>query len=348
MICLIYIKYDPSYKTQLLQFMKNIPSYIDDCKGRELFEWKFERNPHSKETCIYLAVDGNEIVGALPTLPQTYTLKDKLIAVINVIDVLVRPDYRGRGVFKGFSAALNNDLNSIAGKVIMLGLTVNKFTYLGGKRLGWVDTGTVNAFWYRISLINCLKKIFLQSKNTDRSRFKIDIGNSVIELTDTLMVNDIALLIKNHQDKDKLVKVRDEAYFNWKYSYHPENLSYIYCWKGSDLVAYIILKHNSCYKTTIEEYFSVSDYLLNNIIDITAKTACLPIIRSLVFSDRVKNTMRRCGFINKPVYVYLLRKQSIPGIMNTTPLPPKDDDFFIEKIDIRNFNNWIMHSADIF
>ncbi len=342
-----YIKYNPAYKTQLVQFLEYMWEELDENERRERFEWRYENNPYSEEPFIYLALGDDKVVGVRAFVVQEFIYKGNVIKTLSPADVIIHPDYRRKGLFTKLNKLLLEDLYSQVGKNIILNLSSNKYSTIGYLKQGWIDTETLKTYCYRFSLSNHLKRILLKNKLPGYKPYKNKINNMTIELTNILRAKDIAQLIKNNRDQNKLINVRDERYFQWRYSYKPEQYSYMYCMRESGLLAYIIFKHASNKQAIVEEYFTTDYQLLRMMFNFAEKKLYAPVIRCFVLTDQEKKNMRLCGFIKEPIFLLrLLKKQRLPVLVRATEAEPEDSDYFLEDLDIRDVDNWAIQQAD--
>lgn len=79
----------------------------------ELFAWKYQDNPQQVDhtSCmIFVAKDGDRLVGARSFFPGRVFYKDSWYAGAQAGDTMVHPDYRGRGIF---TALLNYSIQEL-------------------------------------------------------------------------------------------------------------------------------------------------------------------------------------------------------------------------------------------
>lgn len=73
------------------------PRFDLECSPLEHWKWKYLDNPTGKSS-IYVAVSEDEIVGVNHVIPHRIKVFDEIFYGIYAADIVVHPDFRGRGV----------------------------------------------------------------------------------------------------------------------------------------------------------------------------------------------------------------------------------------------------------
>lgn len=91
-----------SEKAALLSFLKI--AYADSPRqhDRRFWEWHFEESPYAEldNMPVWIAAEGDEIVGQLAAIPVELKVADKTKPAIWILDFIVREDFRGKGIGK--------------------------------------------------------------------------------------------------------------------------------------------------------------------------------------------------------------------------------------------------------
>ncbi len=89
-------------KDELLNFLRT--AYADNPRMSDVsfWDWHFLENPHvaANNLPIWIAKDGDEIVGQLAATPVKLKVGDEEKSAIWILDLIVRPDYRKQGLAK--------------------------------------------------------------------------------------------------------------------------------------------------------------------------------------------------------------------------------------------------------
>ena len=96
-----------SEKSDLLSFLHT--AYPDNPRhsNTDFWEWHFPKNPYVKtdNLPIWIAKDGAEIVGHLGAIPVKLQIGEEQKDAIWILDLIVRPDYRRKGIAKKLVSA---------------------------------------------------------------------------------------------------------------------------------------------------------------------------------------------------------------------------------------------------
>jgi len=69
--------------------------------------WKFRDNPFLQEPLISLAAaEGDRIVGMYPLLVMEFKVKDQLVLAVQLVEISIHPDYRGRWIIRDLKSFL--------------------------------------------------------------------------------------------------------------------------------------------------------------------------------------------------------------------------------------------------
>ena len=68
------IKYSSANKKELLKLLNQTWRELDKNEIKKRFEWRYEKNPYQVEPFVYIAVDGNRVVGCRAYVVQLFQL----------------------------------------------------------------------------------------------------------------------------------------------------------------------------------------------------------------------------------------------------------------------------------
>ncbi len=101
---------DISEKGKVLAFLKN--AYADNPRHSDpvYWDWHFADSPHIEpdKLPIWLAKSGDRIAGQLATLPVELNIQGRQVRALWVLDWIVDPDFRRRGIGKKLAMAAEN------------------------------------------------------------------------------------------------------------------------------------------------------------------------------------------------------------------------------------------------
>lgn len=133
-------RYQPSDKPALRAFQREYFGENSRQANDTFEDWLFNCNPHSAAPSLWLCTRDGMVVGQQGTIPVTLKVDDAEYSAAWLVDLMVRPEWRLRGVPPALFAA--------SGKAsdIMLGLGVEDEAYATLRRAGWVDITRMSYF----------------------------------------------------------------------------------------------------------------------------------------------------------------------------------------------------------
>jgi len=109
----------------------------------------------------------------------------------------------------------------------------------------------------------------------------------------------------------------------------------------------MILKRLSAFQYALEEYLATEPRHLKWMIKKSIQRLGIAVLRSWVLSRYDHQMMRRCGFFIEPLKLLkVFGTERLPVLVRPSTPEPKNQDFFIEGLDIRDINNWHIFKAD--
>lgn len=338
--------YTPIQKDNLIQFLHYKWRSLSYEERKSIFEWRYENNPYLETPFIYLAIDGNgNIVGFRSFVIQKFKINRNHELVCCPADVVVHPNYRGKGLFRRLNEYALNELEKSDIKVI-LSLSSNKLSSPGNKKLGWRNAG-IKLYYYYLSPLVYIGKML--DKNKTKSNTVIPFSDDIkLEITNNLYFEE---LVKYNENKDynRITNIRDKQYYEWIYRKPKMNAVFVYCRKGYLLLGYLIYEIRNRNQAYILEYGYNKLDVFKKMIRYSVKHLKIPILRLYAYSmnDDEKNSARKSGFILESMFVNnLLKKKKMPVLVRPTKYKYEESDFYIHGFDIRDENNWKLFYAD--
>jgi hypothetical protein len=121
---------------------------FNSCFGKQkdaaTFRWKYLDNPHGPAVARVATDAGGRVVGAYAYLPRRFRLSGQPVTLMQAVDAMTEPDWRGRGIFTGLDDIVC-EASGVAG-------VPWAFAYSGRRSLkgflsnGWQQIGTA-ALW---------------------------------------------------------------------------------------------------------------------------------------------------------------------------------------------------------
>lgn len=344
---IIFVKYTCSFRDAALQLLSQLWMHLKPEEQKACFHWRYEQNPYAKNALIYLAVDGDKVIGFRAFVEQTFISGASLpIKLFTPADAIVLPAYRRQGIFYALGvAALNTIRESTNEQCIVVNLSSNEYSTPANIKHGWLATNGIKRFAIKVSLKNYfLRKIThaIKPNNTHCSK-----NGFIFEISSILKPADMAKCARNYRLPGKISHIRDVAYFKWRYSFQSEKFFFSYCYKDDEIMAYIVLEKVSDTQYLLLEFFAKDSATLAKTIHHVINRVQIPFLRTWVLNDSDLRLLSYCGFIPAPVKLWhLLGKKRLPILVRPINNIFRDDDFFINGKDSRDINNWQFFIAD--
>jgi len=343
------IKYSPEYKESLLELLKTMWKDLNESEIKEQFKWRYERNPYHQSPYIYLAVIDEKVVGFRAFVLHLFTLKKSIYQVFSPTDAIVNPDYRRKGIFSALNEFFLKDLAETGlENALIVNLSSNKYSTPGYLKQDWQVTDGIRYYAYRISLLNIIKRALFnkQSQFFTRNLLKPKDG-VIIEITQSLYAKELSDFVANNRVKNRLNNLRDEAYYNWRYS-HKQGVYYIVYYRvNGELKGFVIIKRLTRFQYSLEEYLAIDRKTYSSLLKDVSKILSVPVLRTWILSPYDRLIFSSCSFIKEPLLLLrILRKHRLPILVRPVVMSVKEDDFLIDGIDTRKINNWQLYLAD--
>lgn len=150
-------RYDPSEKAALREFQRTYFG-ADSRQSDDAFaEWLFERNPNRDPAgpSLWLCERDGAVVGQQGSIPVVLKVGESEHPAAWLIDWMVRPDWRLKGVAPALIAAYVNSTE------IAFGLSLEELSYRTVRRSGWQDVGKMSLFVKALDPQACAKVLNL-------------------------------------------------------------------------------------------------------------------------------------------------------------------------------------------
>ncbi len=359
-----FTRFDNRFKESLIDFLGMGMSWAEITKKerKELFEWKYEKNPYVEKPLCYLAFDGETIVGHRGFVLQKFFTGEEDYLIGTPGDSMVHPDHRRKGIFSKLVDFSTEDIVNRSMIDIFTSLSTTRATTKATERYGYVPVGERKKL-YRFSM----KKLFQAKYKSGidlNTRISGEERGFTIETTNELKIDDIVELMKTSTNDKKLRNLRNREFYRWRFEEYPKDLIYLYIWDQNDLKAYLsIEKDNILFRGFDLEYYSLLEYgygdikLFKELIQTLTKNLHLPSMMSYVFTRKKEEIeiLRKHRFKGSESYLIkslqkkgILDEEGLPGLLVKPASKTVDhSDFYLDNIDTRKERNWSLFWSDV-
>jgi hypothetical protein len=291
------------------------------------WRWQYQENPYG-HAITFLAKANGKIIGQYANVPINMKFDNRLLHSVLVIDLMVRNEFRRKGLFKMMGDACNSMLPKLG---ISLSIAFpSRYESEAGflKKLGWLKVGDLKMLAKLI-----LPKI--QNKNKLSPEIKIKEIQSFPDDTDQLW--------RRLQPQVIIGVVRTKEYLNWRYTKKPEG----------DYRRFVVYRNNALVGYFVLKTMTISYVKVGLIVDLL----CLrnpEIFRSVI--TKTEDIFRSagahlCAILQTQLYNDLLKKAGfikLPTCLNPRiySLIVKQNQPDLDFATMQNINNWYLTFGD--
>ncbi|MBF0375933.1 MAG: GNAT family N-acetyltransferase [Desulfamplus sp.] len=240
--------------------------------SKELFRWKYLKNPYT-QTMMLCVTDKDEIVTFYGGIPYLFQYGEKIVPVVNLMDIMSHPMHRENRIFEKtakqfmayFCSPLKRDgLASLQESLLLMYGFPGEFHYSIGERI--LNYRKVNQPLYLTLSLGYSKD---KSTPLYKKNRKAEVLNS-IEFKNNNWFEQDRLWFDNLWEKCKqdypFSIIRDSKFVNWRFINHPEKQYSILKIGSSVDGAFVVLQINGSKATIVDMFMSNYSELFKDVI----------------------------------------------------------------------------------
>ena len=319
-------------KKGILNLRKKVFKDEDEDKENENFwDWEFEEN-YAGPAKIFLAVDGEKVVGHYAVCPSIIKVAEKQKSGSIVVDVMTHPDYRFQGMFTEIGRfAL--DRSGVSGIDFSYGFPIRKSVLPGHLKIGWRVAFPLPVYVYPISFSKIIDK-FIHCKPLAAvlgfiPEIIYHVCNSLSCLHKKRLVlrenfkfeesKELYQFIEVTKNQHKVMQVRDFAFLKWRYNdnqYRKYHIISAFEANGTQL-GYIVLRQSdifglNCITIIDIQALSFRSEVINSLIDSTlayAESKGAALLGFMTNQNLYKKKLVSKGFLKSPyIFKFILHE----------------------------------------
>ena len=259
-------KYRAEHKRPIAELQRGLWS-SDPALNTRYLEWKYERNPYVQETLIYVALDGDEVVGMRGFHGARLEAgnSSQTFPALFADDTLISSRYRNRGLTTRIMKAAHADLGERGHRYVFSLGNASRVNGLGLMTLGWKSAGGLRPIGRtsekarrraRLRNVVARQRLIWRFSNArflayadQRQPFRhLDASmarrRSVSELPIAVerapRLDAMAELVERLGHDGRIRQVRDRAYLAWRFNNPLSEFRFVYCGKER-LDGYLVL-----------------------------------------------------------------------------------------------------------
>jgi len=238
--------YEHRYKDQVAELQVHLWG-PDVRRNKQYLEWKHHANPYLDQPLLYLALQGEKLVGMRGMFGARWQVDSQEWVIPCAGDLVVLPEHRNRGLITQIMKFAFEDL-AHRGYEYIFNLSAGPTSHLGSLAMGWRAIGSLeqkDRTRYRALLPALIRR---GSRLTGipaapflvfdiLSRKRSHAGVSVLPYPKPQAMAD---LVARLGTDGRIRHVRDETYFSWRYRNPRWRYRFLFC-ERDGLSGYLVL-----------------------------------------------------------------------------------------------------------
>jgi len=266
------VSYRPEYTPEIIEVQKNLWGSNQELSAAYL-EWKYLRNPYIGEPLIYLAMQGERVVGMRGFMGAKWEFGPlrQTVVLPTAHDMVIAPDHRNRGLMALIMKAALRDLAE-KGYTYVLSMTARPVTLMGQVTMGWRQVGSLQPIECRVTRTKSLVHRFLErmplAVSVSRKLHNLagkkpvwpsesqpnhfDVLDSISSRCNQKLGRHVAIAtaprprdmaeLAGRLDNDVRIRhVRDERYYAWRF-HNPRSKYRFLFWSNTKMEGYLVLQ----------------------------------------------------------------------------------------------------------
>lgn len=285
------------------------------------WRWKYRENPAGPSS-IFLAECEGTVVGHDSFIPVDVKLDDKIVKVLQNVDLMTHPAYLHRGVFSSLERQALDETRKAGFYFLTFLMGTSEVAYRGHLRRGYFDVGTmrlllkplnwsnaiqtrVHRKWLSTALsipASAFEKLFLSTESAS-TREDADIGR--ISTFDA-RVNPFWDRICGQY---KIMTVKSDRYLNWRFGAMGD-YRILAAQRVHEILGYVVLKHERLTSGTslshildlVAQSDDVMDCLVSSAVQDCRSMEVDMILYQSLSNKSCRNVLKRRGFVPVPFF----------------------------------------------
>jgi GNAT superfamily N-acetyltransferase len=339
--------YRPEFRSQVVSLLKHLWGGDPDV-NLSYFQWKYDDNPYTESPLGIVTLHRGQVVGFRGYFAARFEILGKVndLIVLCPGDTCVHPDHRQ----KGLSVAMGNTaMKEYAQKYrILLNLSCTRSSLPGYQRMGFLPIAK-KVYLTRCTLLGLVKYILAARENTLLEASRIRFGRfGDILVSGTPRPGEMSALFFGRDRKDDKIRLfQDEGFFQWRFGNQHKKYMFYYLIQGDVATGYVVMGVSpNNQRGYILDYAGVDGQAIREILRYIIKMKHFDIlsIYSFCLDDAFQRTLGGLGFRKNSLVRIIERKLygELPLLIRPVKETYTESDFFIEGVDMRRIENWLL------
>lgn len=338
---IIYQAYIPETKERVVDLLNYHWKFDEIAKARTFFEWRYEDNPYVDSPSVYIAREGDKIVGLRCFVIQKFQRTSHTLLMACPADAIVHPGFRRRGILQGLTSYSTGMLQGM-GVAIILSLSSNKASAAMAHKLGWKELGRTR-YMYRASLSGLLATKAVKLPRTTQ------IKHITMRISPTTRPNIEMSTLYPKVRENQFRNLHDQAYYSWRYK-NPIARYYVVLAQDGGLSGYVIVERLNKRMFSVMEYGFDNARILNAMMTACSRHLGASMLRvvNINLSATESDCFREAGFLYEPCALLRLLKKHRVGPLACVVVPDSDQVQYPWSVrDLSGESSWYLVGADV-
>ncbi len=311
--------------------------------NRDYLTWKYLDNPFVERPLGIVAVVGREVVGfrGYYATPWQVPASSYEILVLSPGDTCVHPGHRRKGLSVEMGRAAMQELHP--DYRIFLNMTAGASSAPGYLRMGFVPLHDKS----RLTLTSFGRWARALPRLRGSPLAGVEFGEfgDIAVSPDPLHEEMGRVAMDPSSSEAKLTPLQDERFFRWYFRVPRMNHVFYYAREHGRVTGYVVLRVEEFgQRATIADYSRRSFAAVARILRFLARSRTFSLISIYSFTPNpeLRRLLDQLGFRVDCAYERLRRRMNRvwPLFVRPVRVNPEDEDWFVERLDIREISSW--------
>ncbi|MFZ2630630.1 MAG: hypothetical protein WA081_08520 [Desulfosalsimonadaceae bacterium] len=314
--------------------------------NRSYFDWKYSLNPYVEKVLGIVALHENKVVGFRGYFATRWKLSepDKEVVILCPGDTCVDPKHRRK------------NLSMLMGKLAMedyaqsypvfFNFSSNNQSTPGYLKMGFAPLAS-KGYLNHYTLWGLIRYIRSSGQKGKEAGIAIPMGDfGDIEVSRYPKPAQMAGLVSGQVPSGRrIVPDQDENFFQWRFNNQRKKYVFYYCKKGNGISGYMVVRVLPKNKRgLIIDYAAQDDISAAKLVSFPIRNRHFNVLSISAYSvtDSMAAVVKNFKFKSQNILRTIEKKieGEWPLLVRPVKKDPKEQDFFIGGVDIRNFLNW--------
>ena len=342
-----------NYRNEFLQQTADLQKYLwpnYESNTLAYLKWKFKDNPLTKKPFAIVALYKNKVVGFNGFFATRWRIgnKNDKILMLSPADICVHPDHRKKGLFTAMTMFAVEKYEKTPYKTF-IGLSINTSSGAGYKKMGWPKIADRTSM-RQYNLIGLVNWVLINKTGRNLHKHQITYGKfGNIEISNKSRPEEMSAVAAKQKTLDnKITLFKDTSLFKWRFQNIRRSYTFYYHLNNETIDGYAVIETvDNSTSGHIVDYAEAKNGVIYELLRyaVAKKHFDILSIWDVNLRKDIYRALKNLNFSTKNLLGKIEKKfpsefPMLPVFVRPIKKTVKEEDWFIEGIDIRNINNW--------